>query len=199
MRYQATPSLATNKLTRCGYVFSLVGTALRAVRWISLCPPLCRSLLNTPTRTRLASTKWRTKCREKRGFTLAEVLAALMFMAIVIPVAVQGLRIASLSGEVAHRKAAAGRLADRLLNETIVTAQWQQSSQAGTVQEGPYQYRWQLYNEPWTQDALRVLSMQVTFAVQGQDYDVRLSTLVDDSQSTQSQQQSTSTSSAAKK
>ena len=31
----------------------------------------------------------------RAGFTLAEVLAALAFMAIVIPVAVQGLRIAS--------------------------------------------------------------------------------------------------------
>ncbi len=133
------------------------------------------------------------------GFTLAEVLAALMFMAIVIPVAVQGLRIASLSGEVAHRKAAAGRLADRLLNETIVTAQWKQSTQGGTVQEGPYQYRWQLFNEPWNQESLRLLSVQVTYAAQGQDYDVRLSTLVDDSQQSQPQQQSTSTSTSSSK
>ena len=35
-----------------------------------------------------------------KGFTLVEVLVALTLMAIVIPVTVQGLRLASLAGEV---------------------------------------------------------------------------------------------------
>ena len=35
----------------------------------------------------------------RAAFTLAEVLAALLFMAIVIPVAVEGLHIASLAGK----------------------------------------------------------------------------------------------------
>ncbi len=119
------------------------------------------------------------------GFTLAEVLAALVFMAIVIPVAVQGLRVASLSGVVAQRKGSAGRIAERLLNETIVTAQWKQgASQTGTVQEGPFEFRWRVRNDAWDREALRLLSVEVTFSVQGQDYDVRLSTLVDDSQTT---------------
>src|SRR5437763_160123 len=119
------------------------------------------------------------------GFTLAEVLAALVFMASVIPAAVHGLRIAGLAGQVAERKAAAARIAEKLLNEQIVTTQGSQSTQSGTVQEGPYQYRWQMLNEPWDQDALRLVSMDVTFAVQGQDYDVRLSTLLDTSQQQQ--------------
>src|SRR5436190_16119763 len=116
--------------------------------------------------------------RRRAGFTLVEVLAALLFMAIVIPAAVEGLRIANRAGQVAQRKAVAARLAERLLNETVVTSQGSQSAQSGTVQEGAYQYRWQLRNEPWEQDAMRKLSLQVTFAVQGQDYDVRLSTLM---------------------
>ncbi|HMC28196.1 MAG TPA: hypothetical protein VKM56_10445 [Verrucomicrobiae bacterium] len=123
--------------------------------------------------------------QSRAGFTLAEVLAALVFMAIVIPAAVHGLRIAGLAGQVAERKAAAARIAEKLLNEQIVTTQGSQSTQSGTVQEGPYQYRWQMLNEPWDQDALRLVSMDVTFAVQGQDYDVRLSTLLDTSQQRQ--------------
>jgi type II secretory pathway pseudopilin PulG len=129
--------------------------------------------------------KPRSAKQHRAGFTLAEVLAALVFMAIVIPAAVHGLRIAGLAGQVAERKAAAARIAERLLNEQIVTTQGSQSTQSGIVQEGAYQYRWQMRNDAWDQDALRVLSMDVTFAVQGQDYDVRLTTLLD----TTSQQQ----------
>jgi len=119
---------------------------------------------------------------QRAGFTLAEVLAALMFMAIVIPVALQGLKIANTAGQVAVRKAEATRVADRLLCESIVTTNWNKPGLSGSVQEGAHQFRWLLRNDTWNQDPMRVLSVQVTFAVQGQDYDVRLSTLVDNSQ-----------------
>ena len=117
--------------------------------------------------------------RRRAGFTLAEVLAALVFMAIVIPVAVQGLRVANLSGQVAERKGIATRLADRMLNVLVVTGQWKQAGQSGTVQEDHGQYHWQLRNDVWAKDTMRQVSIQVTFAAQGQDYDVVLTTLVD--------------------
>ncbi len=115
------------------------------------------------------------------GFTLAEVLAALVFMAIVIPVAVEGLRLANQVGQVAHRKAIALRLAENVLNECIVTGQWQQSSQHGTIEEGPLEFLWRLQVERWTDGVLQLVSVQVVFPVQGQEYDVQLSTLVDNS------------------
>ena len=108
----------------------------------------------------------------RAGFTLAEVLAALAFMAIVIPVAVQGLRIANLAGQVGQRKAVAVRVAERVLNELVVSGQLQ-----GAAQE----YRWSLRSEQWREDAMRLVTVQVVFPVQGQDYDVHLSTLVDNS------------------
>jgi len=80
------------------------------------------------------------------------------------------------------RKSVAARVAERVLNETMVTSQGSQSTQSGTAQEGAIQYRWQMRNEAWSQDAMRLVSVQVTFAVQGQDYDVRLSTLLDSTQ-----------------
>ena len=117
------------------------------------------------------------------GFTLAEVLAAMLFMAIVIPVAVQGLRIASRAGVVSERKALAVRLAESKLNELIVTHQWQSASQKGTIQEGFRSYSWQLQSEPWSEDgAMRLLTVHVTVPVQGEDYDVQVSTLVDATQ-----------------
>jgi type II secretory pathway pseudopilin PulG len=133
---------------------------------------------------KFAPTTWST-CVAKRSrsaFTLAEALAALAFMAIVIPVAVEGLRVANQAGQVADRKAAAGRVADRVLNELLVTKQWQQASSSGEVQEGRLSYRWRLLTEAWVQDTLKQLTVLVTYSVQGQDYDVRLSTLVDSAQ-----------------
>ena len=80
--------------------------------------------------------------------------------------------------EVAQRKAAAARMADRLLNESMITSQAKLPNQSGSVQEGAYWYRWQLRNERWQLDAIHLVTMDVTFEVQGRDYDVRLSTLV---------------------
>lgn len=115
------------------------------------------------------------------AFTLAEVLAALVFMAVLIPVVVECLHVASLSGEVAERKTEAARVAERILNESIVTTNWNQSSQNGTANDGIRQFDWTLQNEPWNQDPIRLLTVQVKYQVQGQDYKVQLSTLADGS------------------
>ena len=119
--------------------------------------------------------------RARAAFTLAEVLAALAFMAIVIPVAVEGLRIANLAGQVGHRKAAAAIIAERVLNEWILTSQSQTPSQSGTIQEATQQYRWAVQIESWPEDNMRLVTVQVLFPVQGKDYDVHLSTLLDNS------------------
>jgi type II secretory pathway pseudopilin PulG len=123
----------------------------------------------------------RAASRARRAFTLVEVLAALMFMAIVIPVAVQGLQIASRAGEVGERKFTAARIADRVLNELVATGQWQRASQNGVAREGLREYRWTVRLEPWNQSALRLMTVQVFYLVQGQEYQVRLSTIVDPS------------------
>jgi len=119
------------------------------------------------------------------GFTLAEVLAALVFMAILIPVALEGLHIASRAGEVATRKAEAALVAERVLNESIVTTNWNTTVQNGTVRQGIREFRWTLRNDPWDKDSnqnvIRQLSVEVTYAAQGKDYTLRASTLVDSS------------------
>ena len=120
------------------------------------------------------------------AFTLAEVLAALLFMAIVIPVAIDGMSIASRAGTVAERKGEAARVAQRLLAETLVTTNWNQSAQSGTLTEGQRQFRYTMRNDPWNQDpsqnVIRLLSVEVVFTAQNRDYSVRMSTLVDSSQ-----------------
>jgi len=117
--------------------------------------------------------------RSDAAFTLAEVLAALVLMAIVIPVAIQGLRVASLAGEVGQHKSQAARIAERVLNESIVTTNWNQSLQRGSVSEGGRQFSWTLRNDAWNADSLRQVSVEVEFPVQDRKYSVRLTTVAD--------------------
>jgi hypothetical protein len=129
--------------------------------------------------------------RRSQAFTLAEVLAAMLFLAIVIPTAVEALHISSLAGEVAARKGAAARIADLVLNESLVTTNWTGSAQNGTVSEGAIDYRWTLSVQSWPQVQnsvspmnslnsrilMEMLTAHVTFQAQGKDYSVKLNTL----------------------
>jgi hypothetical protein len=115
--------------------------------------------------------------RHTSAFTLAEVLAALLFLAIVIPAAVEALHVASLAGEVAARKGAAARVADRILNESIVLTNWNTGTLSGTVTEGAQEFRWTLTSQNWPVDAMELLTAEVKYYAQGRDYSVKLSTL----------------------
>ncbi len=119
--------------------------------------------------------------RARSGFTLAEVLAAMLFLVIVIPVTVQGLHVASMAGEVGQRKMAAARIGNKVLNELKVTGQLQSSSQKGAVQDRGLTYTWTVSNQPWTEDTLSqmtVATVTVTYMVQGKSFQVNLSTLL---------------------
>ena len=131
------------------------------------------------------------------GFTLVELLVAMALMAVLIPVIVQGLRVATLAGEVSQRKALAVRIAERVLNETILTGQ-SQSATAGNESAGPYQFHWTIKNEPWSQlsglamlttsnginqavvnqNNIHELSVDVTYAAQNRNFSVHLSTII---------------------
>ncbi len=114
---------------------------------------------------------------QESAFTLAEVLAALLFLAIVIPAAVEALHLASLAGEVAARKGAAARVADRILNESIVTTNWNTGTQNGTVTEGAQEFRWTLTSQNWPVDAMELITAEVKYSAQGRDFSVKLCTL----------------------
>ncbi len=107
----------------------------------------------------------------------------MLFLAIVIPAAVEVLQVASLAGEVAARKSEAVRVADRVLSESIVTTNWM-ARQSGTISEGILDFRWIVNSRSWTQFApgqsstpMQLVTAQVTYSAQGKDYSVSLSTL----------------------
>jgi Tfp pilus assembly protein PilV len=112
------------------------------------------------------------------AFTLAEVLVAMLFMVIVVPVVVDAMHIASLSGEVAARKGEAALIADKVLNESIVTTNWSQGGLSGTVELGGEQYSWKLSSQNWNQDSsMELLSVEVDYPAGGRIYSVTMNTL----------------------
>lgn len=104
-------------------------------------------------------------------------------MAIVIPVALWALSISTRVGEVAARKGEAALVAERILNESIVTTNWNRSVQTGTQRQGVREFPWTVRSDPWTQDpnvsTIRLVSVEVKYQVQGQEFAFNLATLAD--------------------
>lgn len=120
--------------------------------------------------------------RRHAAFTLAEVLAALLFMAILIPVTMQGVSVASRAGTLGQRKAAAMRIAERVLDEQILSGQMATATPYGTIVEGDLTYPWTMRSDPWPEDtaiSMNVVTVRVEFTVQGATFDVAASTLYD--------------------
>lgn len=114
----------------------------------------------------------------RSAYTLIEVLAALLLLAIVIPVAVEALHTASVAGEVAAFKGNAARVADNVLNQSIITTNWNFGVQNGTINDGGHQFAWTLSSQSWpVNSAMELLAARVQFSVQGRDYSVQSSTL----------------------
>ena len=113
--------------------------------------------------------------------TLAEVLAALLFMAIVIPVAIEALPChRQLAGRRSRRaqggsRPRRGRPHPEL--EDLVTTNWSGGAHNGTVTEGSDSFSWTLTTQTWPQDQMELLTAEVTFQAQAHDYSVKMSTL----------------------
>jgi prepilin-type N-terminal cleavage/methylation domain-containing protein len=118
----------------------------------------------------------------RHGFTFIELLAAMVFVAIVIPAAVHALTIANRAGIIADHKRVAVQLADKLLNEYCVTEEWRHGDETGDFADDWPGYRWALHTDAWSEDAMRVVSVDVFFTVQSNEYSVRLSTLAEETQ-----------------
>ncbi len=114
----------------------------------------------------------------RAGFTLVETLVALLFLAIVIPVTIEGLQLASYAGQVGQRKAIAARLGESLMNDLVATGAWETALGSGTWQEDHLEFHWVAEVGSWPEGSERLLTIRVTFAVQGREQEVRLSTLV---------------------
>ena len=125
------------------------------------------------------------------GFTLIEVLAAMMFLAILVPAIVSALSLSGHISELSDRRAVAAELAENQLNEELMANNWMSNNSTkgdfGTDYPG---YTWEMTQSAWSGDTLNnmtQLAMVVTFPVQGRPQTVRLTTLVSTTVAQQSQ------------
>lgn len=114
-----------------------------------------------------------------RGFTLAEVLAALVLLAVVVPVALEGVSVASRAGVTGQRQAAAARVAERVLGEFVSTGRTETGAESGTAREDGVAYTWRLERTPWAADPLEEVTVRVSYDVQGQSRSLAMSTILD--------------------
>ncbi len=84
------------------------------------------------------------------GFTLVEILASLLFLAIAVPAIVGALGLASRTSEVAERGSFAGNLAENKLNEMLLDNAWQGAAQSnGDFGPDFPLYHWQMTTTAW--------------------------------------------------
>ncbi len=131
-----------------------------------------------------------------RGFTFVEVLAALTFLAILVPTLLGALSVSNRASVMAERSAIAGQLAENKLNELMVDNTWASAESRGDFGNDYPGYRWELKSGQWdigtagsnSLNGMTELTLDAFFTVQGKEHSVRLTTLA-----TQQTSSSTST------
>ena len=118
------------------------------------------------------------RCHGLAAFTLAEVLAAITIIAIVLPVAMQGISIATGLASVTRQRAEAVALAQSKLNELVITGQWDTAAISGDFAPEHPDYRWEALASDWEEANIRQLQITVAWTSRNSQRQVVLSTLV---------------------
>jgi prepilin-type N-terminal cleavage/methylation domain-containing protein len=118
-----------------------------------------------------------TTRRGRSGFTLVEVLAAMVILGIVLPVAMTGASLAMRAGSIARHQAEAATLGEAKLTEMVAMSTWSTSTSQGDFGQDFPQYRWTIQAAQRDMD-LTELKLSVIWQERGQDRSVLVSTLV---------------------
>lgn len=138
------------------------------------------------------ATSWARRGRGAGGFTLIEVLATLMIIAIVLPVLMEGVSLGvRLAGSAAFRSRATN-MAQSKLEELVLTGDWQEGNLGGDFTLGPSEeeagadgaqedddlrFTWKAEVDDW-QDEIKELVVTVMWERRGHEYEIALTTLV---------------------
>jgi prepilin-type N-terminal cleavage/methylation domain-containing protein len=113
------------------------------------------------------------------GFTLVELLVTVLLVALIVPVAMQGLSLAGKVASQATQKSEAIVLAERKMAELVLNDYWRNGDMAGDFGSDHLRYRWNAEVKTWTGEAaLGQLDLWVTWESFGFERAVHLATLV---------------------
>ena len=113
----------------------------------------------------------------RRGFTLVEVMASMMLVAIILPVAMKGVSVALQIAGVARQRSLAASLAETQMNDLITANVWDQTSMAGDFPDNPG-YSWTADLTEWEDTTVQQLEVSVQWTSRGQERSVTLDTLI---------------------
>jgi len=114
----------------------------------------------------------------RRAFTLVEVLATLTLAAIILPVAMKGISLATAASGETRRKLEAATLAEGELAELLATGEWEGADLSGDFGEDRPGYRWYAEVSDWDGAVLKQVTVHVEWTARGRQRDVSLTTLV---------------------
>lgn len=115
--------------------------------------------------------------KRARAFTLVEVLATLVLLGIVVPVAMRGVSLALAAATTARRTAEAATLAESKLNELIADGSWQTSGTTGSFAPDHPEYTWTCENVSRDYN-MNEVRLQVKWVQRGAERTLDVSTLV---------------------
>jgi len=122
------------------------------------------------------------------GFTLLEVLAALLLVGLVLPAVMKGISMVSILASDSDHRYEALDLAETKLAEVLLEKTWQtSSSMSGRFDDdyfdGEYKdYEWVLDVSNWTQADIKQVDIFVYWQQRNRQREIRLSTLVYDAE-----------------
>ncbi len=122
--------------------------------------------------------------KTSKAFTLVEVLATMLLITIVIPVAMRGISLSTRMASHSKRQIQAVYLAKSKLAELIASQNWKNSSKSGNFGSDWLDYEWQLETAEWQIESVYQLDLRVSWdkVTQLEKRSVSLSTLVYDTE-----------------
>jgi hypothetical protein len=107
-----------------------------------------------------------------------ELLATVVLIAAILPVAMRGIALCTrLSGQSRHQLEAAC-LARSKITELVVSGDYSSGDQQGTFEDDWAAYQWQSQVTLWTDDTLQQVDVTVSWTAQDRERSVTLTTLV---------------------
>jgi Tfp pilus assembly protein FimT len=114
----------------------------------------------------------------RKAFTLLEVLASFVLMAIIIPVAMKGVSLGTRLTSKSKQQVEAASLARTKLAEILACEEWKNGNSSGDFGKEWPDYRWSMEINSWIQASLSQLDLQVFWFAQGREQSITLTTLV---------------------
>jgi len=112
------------------------------------------------------------------GFTFIELLATIVLIAVIMPVAMRSIGLCTRLAGQSRRQMEAVSLAKAKLTELVVSGQWQDGNQRGQFEKEWPEYEWSLTVTNWTDASVRQLELTVSWRSVGRQRGVTLSTLM---------------------